>query len=885
MIGIKVILLYTVGSLQMKSILQVIQKNSSKFIQSKRWSVSLSILIFSIVPGATLCAQTIEPESIVRPSIWVKPADRIDIIRKVNTQEWAKSLYFQLGRQAVSVASDDVAIRRKNLETLPFIWVNGKSKTPILPFFRIEGGGSREQQNAIIKSLHDGVDCGVMYFLTQEEKYAKCGADILYTLINSLKGMPISEIKNHNAGWMYPNDHLYESRVIGAQLPIIYDFVHQYLKKGGKVYDVASRSLVVFNFDDAQDVFKTYIDLALNRGLYDSNWPVLESSSLVHNILALDDATEIKKYLAYYTHLDTKNQASLKKVSEKFVNEGDIWPESFGYSRHVASFSVYLMTLLDRYDPNLKLGSKYPNIPLAFKSFYDLQFPNEDYPFMGDGHRSYDVMYTAIEKAYSLAKLNSNNEQLEFFGDFLNASIKSGDYNRGKLKARSFYPSPYYTPTQLLWFENELASTGSVDIARPRPRTKRLDFAGINIQRNISESNPVKDSLMGFIGGGSYIHGHASGIDMELYGQGYVLGVTAGKSIYKTDIHENYYRIFASHNTVISNGASASKGGWIQLGIEPVIQAISEPAVGEMGVSSNYSVTRSTFFDKHNLVTPAKHQRTLALIRLSDTSGYYLDIFKAKNDSSNDPDKNASSQEFHDYIYRNIGESVNILNNGKKVRLKNDKQRYQASTSLPWKVQRKYRHPGWHFFESVKSNNVSLSSFEALFEARNLGKDDIVMKASIPGGFKTQITTVMSPKAHGVPKAYKEKSLPAMVLRRTGDAWNSPFVVAYESQSKGNRYAIQSIDNLIDNGVFKGAKVNVEVDGKALTQYIISQDHLDDTYENKELNITFTGQFAVITVNNQNTLVDMYIGSGKSLSFGDDTLQAKENSDSAYKQF
>lgn len=842
----------------------------------------LFITLFACMPTV---AQTEQSADITRPSIWVKPSDRSEILRKINANEWAKALYTELESRVVSVASDDLAKRKKNLETLPFIWANGKSSPPSFPVFRIEGGGTREQQNAIIKSLHDAVDCGVMYYLSEQEKYAKCGADVLFTVINALNQMPISSLDFHNAGWMYPNDHLYEARVIGAQLPVIFDFVYHYLKDGGQVYDIASNKLVSFDFDDAQGVFKTYIDLALNRGLYDSNWPVLESSSLVHNILALDDASEIKKHLPYYTHIDTKNQASLKKVYEKFVNEGDIWPESFGYSRHVASFSVYLMTLLDRYDPSLKLGTKYPNIPAAFKSYYDLQFPNGDYPFLGDGHRSYSVMYSALENAYLLATLNENAEQQTFFGDYLSASIKSGAYDRGKLEARGFYPSPYDTPTQLLWFTDDLKTTGSVDIARPRPRTKRLEFAGINIQRSISQANPIRDSLMSFIGGGSYIHGHASGIDMELYGQGHVLGVTAGKSQYRTDIHENYYRIFAAHNTVVSNGASASKGDWIQLGIEAVMQEISEPALGQAGVSSKHSLTRVSFVDAHNLVAPAKHQRTLALIRLSDTSGYYLDIFKAKNTYQEAVTGNTQQGEFHDYIYRNVGESLRVFKNDSSVSMQKDKERFQASAKLPWVLQREYRHPGWHFFENVQSSEVSSQAHEALFEAEHLSKEPISMKAFIAAGTDTQITTADSPKAHGVPKAYKEKSVPTMILRRTGEAWDRPFVVAYESISGGGNYAIQSVDKLFVDGAFKGVEVNIDVDGQALTQYIISQDELDDVYENAALNIRFQGQFAVITVNSKNDPIDMYIGSGKALSFKDKRLQAAENSQSAYQRF
>jgi hypothetical protein len=844
-------------------------------ISSVRSFVICATLFVTLLFSAQATQSTQQNNQVVRPSIWVKPADRIGIIRKINTQDWARSLYMQLGRRAALVASDDIKKRRANIESMPLLWLNGKSNPPVLPVFRVKGGGNRDQQNALVKSLHDGVDCGVMYFLTEEEKYAKCGADVLFTVINALKQMPLSDSKKQNAGWMYPEDHLYESRVIGAQLPVIYDFVYNYLKAKGKVYSIASDDLVAFNFDDAQAVFTQYIDLALNRGLYDSNWPVLESSSLVHNILALNDPALIEQYLPYYTHVDTKRQASLKKVSENFANEGDIWPESFGYSKHVASFSVYLMTLLDRYDPQLALGKKHPNISAAFASYYDLQFPNEEYPFLGDGHRQYDVDYHSMEKAYLLSLMNGNSKQQKFFGDYLSSSIKNGDYNRGQLKKRSFYPSPYYTPTQLLWFNSTLDSSGSVDIKRPRPRTKRLEFAGINIQRNISDNQPIKNSLMSFIGGGSYIHGHASGIDMELYGQGHVLGITAGKSTYRSDVHENYYRIFASHNTVISNGASASKGGWINLGIDRVQQEISEPALGEQGVSDNYSVTRSSFNDRYNLVAAAEHQRTLALIRLSDSKGYYLDIFQAKS---------GFEEEFHDYIYRNIGDKLQIFVNGKKAEMKKDSKRYAASADLPWEVQRKYRHPGWHFFDDVRSSNLIDEPLQSEFTAKKLGKKDIVMKVFMPGGFTQQITTANSPKAHGVPKAYKDKKVPVMVLRRQGEAWNRPFVAAFESTTEGEAFAIQHTELLIDNGQFKGVKVALNVDGRKLTQYIISQNKFDDVYQNAALSLYFKGQFAIVTFNEEQKLVDMYIGSGSELNVQQQALKPSSGSKSAFKK-
>jgi hypothetical protein len=50
------------------------------------------------------------------------------------------------------------------------------------------------------------------------------------------------------------------------------------------------------------------------------------------------------------------------------------------------------------------------------------------------------------------------------------------------------------------------------------------------------------------------------------------------------------------------------------------------------------------------------------------------------------------------------------------------------------------------------------------------------------------------------------------------------------------------------------------------------QENINDKYEDKELGIYFEGQFGVITTDEQNKLIDMYIGNGNQLKFKQDSL-------------
>jgi len=793
-----------------------------------------------------------------RPFIWATSAERAAILEKIEAEPWAASLFKSLRDRADLAVRKHAPSRLQSLRDLPLVWPEEKGLHPGFHYIENDRPGTPGHQNRItlMTYLQDAVDCGVLYYLTEDPAYAQYAADFLATAVLALQEMT-PDGNRFNGGWIYPSDHLKESRIFGAQWPLVYDFIHPFLADGGKVLNVVTGEETPFPFAAAQEVFRTYVELAIHRGIIDCNWPVLESSSLVHNLLALEDPEERATYLPYYLEKDVPEQDSLRKVASNYEKPGDMWPESLGYSRHVSKFSVYLMTLLDRIDPDLNLGRKYPNIAYSLNGTHYLEFPNGDVPGFGDGRRRSGPMYQAFEYAHQLARLNELPEQEDYFASLIQTGLDNGDYDRGKLAPRYFRANPYYTPLPLLWFPDEIDGHPQ---DYPRYRTDTLPFAGIFSQRNQAGKDPVRDDLMAWVGGAHYVHGHASGMNIELYGKGEVLGHDAGKGRYRSEVHENYYRLFAAHNTVISNGASAASGGWVELGI-PTVELVSmEPLPREAAISGYHSFSTTRFEDIHNLVAPAEHQRTLAVIRTSPTTGYYVDIFRARSDTESP---------FHDYIYRNLGESLSLIQDGKPLPLGSDDGRYQKNADLPWIQNNSFRHPGWHYFEDVRISKPVPDPVEASFFATEAGSSGIGMYLHLNGHKGRTYSSALSPPANlASVRHYVDQPAPTLVVRQEGNAWDIPFVAVFEPfENDPSTRSIQKVETIRRDGRFMGLTVESMIDDRKISQVIlVHEDESPRRYP--EWEITFAGHFAVITFDDQGQLLDTYVGDGKKLHVG-----------------
>lgn len=817
---------------------------------------TLSLLILLVCQ----CVSAIE-----RPFIWVHNDEKDDINAKIQTYEWASDIYAAFIRRLEVDYATYQTNRRSFLKQIPYV-DNGASEKPALRQVDYGHRGGKAQAKTHMCYVQVGIDCGVMYYLTGDEGYAQCALDILYAYVEGLSALPLDEARD--GGWLYVNgQHLREAREFGAQIPMIYDFVAPYIQAGGQPYDAFQKTDVPFPSAKAQEVFRTYVKLALERGHRGSNWSVLESVSMVQNLLALDDEEERAHYLELYLTVGSKHQDPLVVMASNFKEEGDVYPETSQYSSGVASLITHLMTVLDKYDDSLKLSEQYINVPMALSRWNDFRFPNGEIVRFGDGHRYVNKGYGDYEQAYYLGQVADLPELTQEYGDLLVTGIANGEHGRNHLGSRPYSAHPYFDPLKLLWHVGEIQ--GEVKDMTPAP-SEHFRHAALFLQRNFSSTGDPNDGLMYFVGGASMVHGNANGMNMELYGQGQVLGAEQGRVKYGHVVHENYSRLYAAHNTVIVNGSSCGDGDWSKLGINSVQLIAMEPMPKQAAVSPDYGFTHTSFVDDKGDKAEANQERVMGLIRTSPTSGYYVDVFRSKSKLPN---------EYHDYLYHNIGDKL-VFDN-KDLKLKSTPDRYMANAEMPWVRNKKYRHPGWHYFKEVETSATYTDGVKVTFPISKLSGEPIYMNAHIMGQEDREYSKVMAPSTYEAPKPYHRMKTPTLVVRQNGEAWDRPFAVVYESFS-GTNASIVEVDQLTTDGVFQGFVVTSEVDGEMIKQYVIIPSN-NKSFSDDSLQLSFDGSYAVLTVNDAGEALEMYIGDGQQLQYRSVKLTCEKKAQGAFR--
>ena len=687
----------------------------------------------------------------------------------------------------------------------------------------------------------------ILYYLTEDKKYAKLAADILWNFVRGA-----AQQEQLNPGWEQNHkegsfngylsfETLGDTRHF-ATLPFAYDMIYDYLRqeyfdseqfvKGidGEMWAPPHPEGKEWALGCFEKMFKRLIENKLNRGGgLKGNWNMNEQQSAMLYALALDEdfIYQDGKGRAYYVNklvygpTTEHHGAYLDVLRANISPTTGLWPEApGGYGQ--GSIGQLVRFGFIYYKNGLDFLSKDPLLSKASSSMTQMLFPNGYVTNFGDA--TYATM---------------NTEQLELMMAYWHDK-KDGLQERKCAEWMKYAPQRnlhnefYYA---LFFYLPEIPRT---DSAPQLARTSYSETYSLVFGRN--DAPDPKDALaftlMGF--GKDTGHRQPNGMNMELYGRGYILAPDqgVGQDYWGADTHE--YKInVAGHNTVSPNGKGADNNMPQNLEIvhaEPVVIDGKAPDY-EVSPYHQYVDAVNHF---HTSEIKAEQRRMLSIIHTSPHTGYYVDIFRS--------DVTDGEDRYHDYIYHNMGTgSEFFLLSGQPMPMS-----ASPLDSLSGK--------GYSYFTTLGS----CENPDNFYVDYHLGIDDTHMRMFVPTGKGRTVYQLNSLFNH----RYYEPSLrtlpvPALLIRQKSEAWDHPFIAVYEPYGNGAKSQIRSVYTSKTPKQKGVAKLSVEYFKKDKMDHIIHS--VNEKTEAKYMGIRFMGTYCVVTME-KGRLVSLYIGNGYSFS-------------------
>ncbi|HZH71769.1 MAG TPA: heparinase II/III family protein [Mariniphaga sp.] len=673
------------------------------------------------------------------------------------------------------------------------------------------------------------LSAAVIYWLEGDEKYARFAADILDQWAHgaSYQEPIVGACRTGFLDIQTLGDNRYQSLILA------YDFVYPFLKKEG------------YELSYYQNVFEKFASTLTFRGFWNNNWYAAVSSTLVYAALSLDDKDKRDYYLQFVLERDTINGScghlSLASTVENWLTHDGHWKEPGGYHNFPVSNLVNAAYALEK--NGYSVFKRFPELFSATYAMLKYSFPNMLVSAFGDTGRAFQSPQT-VETGLAIAA-KYNWPELPNMMAAMKTLLEHGMHDRSKSGIFG-----------LLTFLPEFPETENVTYTWPR--SGELEFARFYLQRNGSD---VNHGLMYGVQGASYNHNHCNGMSMELYGSGEVMGIDAGTGPnYEHPLHQNYFSQWAAHNTVVAAGSSSSvpfSGGAGRKNIGQVELAAMEPMPDEKAVSPFYSFTDTRYFD-HS--TNTNQLRTMAIVRTSDSTGYYVDIYRSDNEVSND------------YVYHNIGDKFEFLD-------KNNHPIAMKPGQYPLTGKDK---PGFRFYSEVEKLEGYEESMRGVFSARDRNENDIYMNAIVPAlqnktYYKAKSLPVKTAGSH-----YNDIPMPLFTIRAEREAWSDPFVVVFEPSFTKDKNSVQSVEKMKDFSDENTTVLRVKHNDGSY-QLIFQGNSTEVNIKDKDW--SFSGHFGVVSFDDEGQLERMYLGEGKHITYKHLKLESIDGTASAELKF
>ena len=612
-------------------------------------------------------------------------------------------------------------------------------------------------------------DAAFLYWMTEEEKFAKLAAGVFDTYMTGIyyRNVPVDLNHGHQQTLVgLTSFEVIHEDALHIAVPL-YDFLYDYLKA---------------NYPQKMEIyagaFKKWADNIIANGVPHNNWDLLQARFIMNVGLVLEDNKAYadgkgrEYYIDYVMNRSGIRQWSLTRLAEYgFDSKTGIWAECPGYSSVVINDYA---NFVNQFDNNLQydLVKAMPVLSKAVATTPQYLFPNRMICGFGDTHPGY-LNTNFFVRMIQNAQANGKKEQEDYFTALLKclnpgAGNEKAEKKNVRVSVNSFFEDKPLT------LNPEVQAGKIEEYVSPLFHAPNVSWL---VQRNGMDP---RSSLMISQNGSEGNHMHANGISMELYGKGYVLGPDAGIGLflYSGLDYAEYYSQFPSHNTVCVDGISSY----------PVMKSNHSfellscfPASAEPGGEFT-SVTYSNLYFREP-ESRADQTRMMSIVTTAPETGYYVDVFRSRKEKGGD--------KMHDYFYHNLGQTLTLTAaDGTNLNL-------QPTEELAFAGAHLYAY-SYLYDKKVAATGKDVKATFTI-DMKDKGGDDIYMNLWMKGEPDREVFTALSPmteglsRTPGMPYNIKEQPTLTFVARQHGEAWNRPFVAVYEPSTRKEPSAIQAV--------------------------------------------------------------------------------------------
>ena len=684
-----------------------------------------------------------------------------------------------------------------------------------------------------------------VYWISGEEKYARFAFDLFNAYMNGMyyRKEPYDLNHSHNQTLVGLSSFEVIHEDILNELAGCYDFLYNYIK---------TKAAAQIPLYDA--CLKKWADLILKNGVPFNNWDLIEArfvmtiALLLQNDADYSDGKGMHYYLDFILNRNMTRQWSLRRlVQYGYDAHTGIWAECPGYSMNVVNDFMSFVSMFDRI-LHIDLFKQLPVLQKAVLGTAQYMFPNGYIAGFGDTHYT-PLATTAIRQAVENAQKNHKPGQEALF----TAMLKMVDsLNAANAVAEGVTPGSTHSSTgsgiaallnrSSFRLSPALPAGNPVDCMSASFYAPNVSFL---VQRNgLDYANGLMVTQSGSLGN----HAHANGISIELYGKGIVLAPDGGigTSYFQPDYAE-YYAQFPAHNTVVVDGISAypvmkSNHGYAVKSCYPLPSA-------DKNIFPLVNFADLYFLEPE---TNAGQNRLTGIIRTSDSSGYYVDIFRSARKDQRD--------KRHDYFYHNLGQQL-VLTDPDDHPLQ-----LQPTTQLSFADGDQF---GYDYLWNKQSVQPA-RDIKATYHLAIPGRKEVQMHVWMKGEAGREIFSVKAPPSKAfrnsmIPDSIASLPLLTLVSRQTGEAWSHPFVAVYEPSVEASA-SVKAVHYFNPDDAAVNNFTGIAVQNKTgSTEYIFATPNSLQTirYRDKQ----FSGTYAVISEDTTGVHY-LFLGNGSRLSKG-----------------